>query len=147
MLQVRCQASATVDAKGRVALPAALRRALAVADVHSLVLTFHRGAIWGWTPEEFERTVERPLAGADPFNIEVMDFAHALLAPAQDVEVDKQGRTRIPAPLRALAGLQRDVMINSLVNRIEIWDRTSWDARFAQSLERAQSFSGMPRGS
>ena len=101
MLQVRCQASATVDAKGRVALPAPLRRALVVADVHSLVLTFHRGAIWGWTPEEFERTVERPLASADPFNVEVMDFAHALLAPAQDVEVDKQGRTRIPAPLRA----------------------------------------------
>jgi MraZ protein len=146
MLQVRCQAPATIDAKGRLALPASLRRALTVAGVNALVLTFHRGAIWGWTSDEFERTVERPLADADPFNVQVMDFAHALLAPAQDVEVDKQGRTRIPAPLRALAGLEREVMVNSLVNRIEIWDRASWDARFEESLQRAQSFSGMPRG-
>ena len=146
MLQVRCQAAATIDAKGRIALPAALRRALAVADVHSLVLTFHHGAIWGWTPSEFERTVERPLSDADPFNHEVMNFAHALLAPAQDVEVDRQGRARIPAPLRELAGLQREVMINSLVNRIEIWDRVAWKERFQSSLERARSFSGMPRG-
>ena len=146
MLQVRCQAPATIDAKGRLALPASLRRALTVAGVNALVLTFHRGAIWGWTSDEFERTVERPLADADPFNVQVMDFAHALLAPAQDVEVDKQGRTRIPGPLRALAGLEREVMVNSLVNRIEIWDRASWDARFEESLQRAQSFSGMPRG-
>jgi MraZ protein len=146
MLQVRCQASATVDAKGRLALPSSLRRALAVRDVRSLVLTFHRGAVWGWTPEEFERTVERPLAEADPFNTEVMDFSHALLAPAQDVEVDKQGRVRIPAELRSLADLNREVMVNSLVNRIEIWDRPTWEQRFKQSLERAQSFVGMPRG-
>lgn len=147
MLQVRCQASATIDVKGRIALPAALRRALSVADVHSLVFTFHRGAVWGWTSDVFERTVERPLAEADPFNIEVMDFAHALLAPAQDVEVDKQGRTRIPLPLRKLAGLHREVVVNSIVNRIEIWDKTIWEARFEESLKRAQSFSGMPRGS
>ena len=147
MLRVRCQASATVDTKGRLALPAALRRALVVSDVHSMVLTFHRGAVWGWTPEEFERTVERPLADADPFNIEVMDFSHALLAPAQDVELDKQGRIRIPAELRELAGLDREVMVNSLLNRVEIWDRGTWDARFKQSLERSQSIAGMPRGS
>lgn len=146
MLQVRCQAPAIIDAKGRIALPAALRRALSVANVHSMVLTFHRGAIWGWTSEEFERTVERPLSEADPFNIEVMDFAHALLAPAQDVEVDKQGRTRIPVPLRQLAGLEREIMINSLVNRIEIWDRKVWEARFTESLKRAEQITGMPKG-
>ena len=100
----------------------------------------------GMGSEEFERTVERPLSEADPFNTEVMDFSHALLAPAQDVEVDKQGRTRIPVPLRQLAGLEREIMINSLMNRIEIWDRQVWDARFEESLKRAQQITGMPRG-
>ena len=147
MLKVRCQAVATLDVKGRVALPAPLRRAVGVSDVHSLVLTFHRGAIWGWTPADFERSVEQPVAAADPFNVEVMDFAHALLAPAQDVEIDRQGRIRIPAPLRELAGLGREVMINSLVNRLEIWDRQAWTTRFSESLDRARGFSGMPGGS
>ena len=129
----------------RVSAP--LRRAVGVSDVHSLVLTFHRGAIWGWTPADFERSVEQPVAAADPFNVEVMDFAHALLAPAQDVEIDRQGRIRIPAPLRELAGLGREVMINSLVNRLEIWDRQAWTTRFSESLDRARGFSGMPGGS
>jgi MraZ protein len=145
MLRVRCQAPATLDAKGRLALPAALRRALVKFEVDSLVLTFHKGAIWGWTPEDFETTVEQPMATRDPFAQDVMDFAHALLAPAQDVDVDGQGRIRVPPPLRDLAGLDRDVMVNSLLNRVEIWDREAWDARFSQSLDRARLASGMPR--
>jgi MraZ protein len=76
-----------------------------------------------------------------------MDFSHALLAPAQDVEVDAQGRIRVPPPLRDLAGLDREVMVNSLLNRVELWDRDRWFARFTDSLSRADRLSGMPGGS
>ena len=110
-----------------------------------MVLTFHKGAIWGWTAEAFEATVEQPLADRDPFADDVMDFAHALLAPAQDVDVDGQGRVRIPAPLRTLAGLDKDVVVNSLLNRVEIWSHEAWDERFRQSLDRSKHADGMPR--
>lgn len=146
MLKVRCQAHATLDDKGRLALPAALRRAFGEANVESLVLTFHKGAIWGWTPAKFEDVVERPMAERDPFADEVMDFAHALLAPAQDVEIKDGRRILIPTPLRDLAGLSKDVVVNSLLDRIEIWDREVWEGRFKQSLDRSMSRSGMPRG-
>ena len=146
MLKVRCQAAARLDAKGRLALPAALRRELAAGDHNALVLTFHKGCVMGWTPEEFERTVERPLSEADPFDTEVMDFAHALLGPAQDVDVDGQGRIRVPALLRELAGLEREVMVNSILNRVEIWDKDAWDDRFSQARARAAALRGMPRG-
>lgn len=146
MLHVRCQAAAHLDAKGRLALPAALRREFGVHRVTSLVLTFHKGAILGWTPAEFEQTVEAPLAKADPFDEAVMDFAHALLGPAQDVEVDGQGRIRIPPLLRELASLEREVMVNSLLNRLEIWDRASWEARFKAARLGAAALKGMPGG-
>lgn len=146
MLKVRCQANATVDGKGRLALPAPLRRALGEAGEASLVLTFHKGALWGWLPADFEETVERPMAQADPFADDVMDFQHALLAPAQDVDIDGQGRIRIPSPLRDLATIDKDVVVNSLLNRIEIWDRETWETRFRASLDRASRASGMPRG-
>lgn len=145
MLRVRCQANATLDAKGRLALPAVLRRALDKHDVGSLVVTFHRGALWGWTPEVFERTIEGPIADQDPFDPAVQQFTHAVLAPAQDLEIDRQGRIRIPQPLRELAGLHKDVVVNSLGNRLEIWDRASWDAYFQRCLDAAPSLSGMPR--
>lgn len=146
MLKVRCQAHATVDDKGRLALPAPLRRALAEAGEDKLVLTLMRGAIWGWTPHDFEESVERPMQTRDLFADDVTDFAHALLAPAQDVEVDGQGRIRVPQLLRDLARIERDVVVNSLLNRLEIWDKTAWEERFRQSLDRRATASGMPKG-
>jgi len=144
MFKVRCQAHATLDAKGRLALPSPLRRALEDAAVQSLVLTFANGSVWGWEPSTFEEKVEKPMLQADPFADDVMDFAHALLAPAQDVEVDGQGRIRVPPPLRDLAGLDKEVVVNSFLDRIEIWDREKWESRFKQSLERASVSRGMP---
>ncbi len=145
MLRVRCQANATLDAKGRLALPAVLRRAIDRKELDSLVVTFHRGALWAWTPEVFERTIEGPIADQDPFDPAVQAFTHAVLAPAQDVEIDRQGRIRIPVPLRELAGIEKDVVVNSLGNRLEIWDREAWDAYFEKCLAAAPSLSGMPR--
>jgi MraZ protein len=86
------------------------------------------------------------LASADPFDEDVMDFVHSILSPAQDVEVDKQGRVRVPQLLRDLAGLDKEVVISSVLNRLEIWDRETWDSRFRQSLDRSAARSGMPSG-
>jgi MraZ protein len=147
MLRVRCQATATLDDKGRLALPAVLRRALSLHEVGSLVLTFHQGAIWGWTPDVFETTIEGPLAAQDPFNPSVLQFSHAILAPAQDVEVDRQGRIRVPPLLRELASLEKEVVVNSLGNRVELWDRDRWDEHFRRCLQAVPGLDGMPRTS
>jgi len=144
VLRVRCQATATLDDKGRLALPAVLRRALDKHEVSALVLTFHGGALWGWTPEDFERTIERPLLEQDPFNPKVLQFSRALLAPAQEVEVDRQGRIRVPAILRELAGLDREIMVNSMIDRIELWDKQRWEDQFKQCLEAVPGLPGMP---
>ena len=146
MLRVRCQAQVSVDAKGRMALPKPIRSALKNADKTSLVLAFHKGSVWGWTLEEFEQRVEGPLAERDPFDDAVMDFTHALLSTAQDVELDGQGRIRLPPELRRLAGISKDVVVHSVVNRIEIWDRPTWECRFEESLHATRGRSGMPRG-
>ena len=145
MLRVRCQATATLDAKGRLALPAVLRRALDKHDVTSLVVTFHGGSLWGWTPEVFEQTIEGPISEQDPFDPAVAQFSHAILAPAQELDIDGQGRIRVPPMLRDLAGLEKEVVVNSLGNRIELWDREKWDALFARCLQAAPSLTGMPR--
>lgn len=144
MLRVRCQATATLDPKGRLALPAPLRHALAGANESALVLTFNRGAIWGWTRETFENTVEAPLETADQFDTAVQDFIHAVVSIAQDVEIDGSGRIRIPALLRERAGLTKDVVVNSVLDRVEIWDREAWEQRFAEALERSSRTSGLP---
>ncbi len=114
MNRVRCQAHATVDSKGRLALPARVRRALDADEVTSLVFSHNRGAIWAWTPADFSERVEKPLLACDQFDSD-------------------------------LAGIDREVVINSVLGRIEIWDRVRWAARFEQALARTAGSSGMPR--
>jgi len=110
----------------------------------SLVLTFARGAVWAWTAEHYEADVEQPMAQRDPFREDVLDFAHSMMATAQDCEIDKQGRIRVPPPLRERAGLEKDCVVHVLLGHIEIWDRATWDQRFEESLNRTAGRSGMP---
>jgi MraZ protein len=134
----------TIDAKGRLALPAPIRRALEEQQQTMLVLAFSRGAVWGWTPEHYEGEVESRMMSQDPFSPEVMDFAHSMMSTAQDTEIDAQGRIRIPPPLRELAGLEKDCVVHVLLGRIEIWDQAAWNRRFEESLHRVRNQSGMP---
>lgn len=144
MIRVRCQQHVTIDDKGRLALPAPIRRALDQKEQRSLVLAFSRGAVWGWTPEHYESEVESRMMSQDPFSAEVLDFAHSMMSTAQDVELDGQGRIRIPPPLRELAGLTKDVVVHVLLGHIEIWDQEQWNRRFEESLLRVRNQNGMP---
>jgi MraZ protein len=146
MLGVRCQANVVLDGKGRLALPAPIRRALEEAGKADLVLTFVKGAIWGWTREDWIHQVEAPLAKADPFDDRVVEFAQAVVAPSQDVEVDNQGRVRLPPLLRELAGIERDVVVHSVLQRLEFWDKATWEEQFRASLARVAHRSGLPVG-
>ena len=144
MRRVRCQAELTVDAKGRLALPRPLRAALEEIGNPGLVLVFHKGALMAWTQAEFEERFEKPLAESDPFDDEVRDFTHALLSTAHDVQMDGQGRIRLPPKLRAYAHIDKDVVVHSIVGRVEIWDRISWERRFEESLQATRGRSGRP---
>ncbi|MBN2797988.1 MAG: cell division/cell wall cluster transcriptional repressor MraZ [Deltaproteobacteria bacterium] len=141
MFRVRLQASATLDDKGRLALPAQLKRALGDRGLYKMVWMVHRGAIWGYTLEDFD-AIETQWGDRDPFEPEVLQFTHAVLATAQDVEIDRQGRVHIPPMLRKLAGLDKSVVITSVLNRIEVWDSERWEARYLQAVTGLEQSGG-----
>ena len=47
---------------------------------------------------------------------------------SNDAEMDEQGRIKIPAKLREIAGLEKEVTIVGLRERLEIWDTARWNA-------------------
>ena len=49
-----------------------------------------------------------------------------MLAGAVDSDVDSQGRVLLPEYLKEYAGLQRNVVVAGLFNRLEIWDEKKW---------------------
>ena len=144
VIRVRCQQHVTIDSKGRLALPAPIRRALEDLQQGAMVLAYKAGAVWAWIPEHYEREVEARMMEQDPFSTEVLDFAHSMMSTAQDVELDAQGRVRVPPPLRQLAGLEKECVVHVLLGHVEIWDREAWENRFQESLAKAGTRSGMP---
>ena len=123
-----------LDEKGRLFLPAKFRDEL----TEGLVVT--RGqerCLTVWSLDDFARA-HRPAPRGAGHQKGTRDYVRMLFAAAGQEVPDKQGRINIPAPLREYASLRKDVVVIGSMNRIEIWDPTSWAA---YSEEQEQKFS------
>lgn len=132
----------TLDDKGRLILPSAFRPKLAEG---AFVTSFdHCLAIL--PTEEFDRMAdefERQVASGEVDVNAVRSFA----SQADEVVPDSQGRIRILPHLRAMAGLDRAVVVTGVLRRIEIWDPERWAERssagaekLADAIERGHGF-------
>ncbi len=112
-----------LDEKGRVAIPAKLRKAFSgSAVIDKLIIThgFDR-CIMAFREEDWKEFIEKkivPLSQSDPKNRSIM---RRLFGGAHECDLDKQGRILIPSYLIEDAGIEKDITILGLYKRIEIW--------------------------
>jgi MraZ protein len=121
-----------IDAKGRLPVPAAFRRALAAEG--QVVVTLLDQCLAAYSPAEWAR-LETQLAALPAFSRPVKALTRLLASRAADCEIDVQGRILLPPALRAAAGLSRDALVVGVLNRFEIWAPESWEA-FVRESER-----------
>jgi MraZ protein len=123
----------TIDPKKRLALPAKFRAELGTRVVVTRgldnCLFVYPMSVWS--------ELAAKLGGLPIGESGTRSFTRLLLAGATDVEFDSQGRILIPDYLKSAAGLERDVVVVGLYNRIEIWDQKSWAAYRASSEKSA----------
>jgi MraZ protein len=126
----------SLDAKGRVILPAKYRDQLA----EGAFVTKGRGACLSvFTPEEFE-VVATDIREQSKRGQRELNAARSFFGGTTEVRPDKQGRVALPGNLREYAGLDREVVLVGLFSRIEIWDRARWhelDQAGAQALSES----------
>ena len=113
----------SLDAKGRIIVPSRLRDQLGESFVVSKGLD---GCLFAFPPEEWDKLVEK-LQALPLTNKDARKFSRYFLAGASEVELDKQGRALLPQTLREAAGLEKDVVLCGVGNRIEIWSKDKWD--------------------
>lgn len=112
----------TIDAKGRLALPADFRKNLA----GEIVLTKgFEGSIRLFSVIEYENFIQK-LMENEAFDARLRRLRRYFIAGSQRVELDGSGRIRIPANLREFASLDKSVVVNGDGSRIEIWDTDKW---------------------
>ena len=124
----------TIDAKGRVSLPAEFRTELQRRSDRPPVLTNMLDCLALFSRDEWDAYEDR-LASVDAFRVEGHEMQRFMISGATECAPDSQGRILIPQYLREHALLDKDVTIAGVGARIEIWDRT----RFAQDLARTQA--------
>ena len=112
----------TIDAKGRLIVPAKFREQLGEAFV---ITNGNDGCLNIYTREDWETFLEK--LQLLPNNGDSRKLKRKLVAQANDVELDKQGRILVPPALREHAGLSKDVVLAGVIDKIEIWDKDRWE--------------------
>jgi MraZ protein len=119
--------SRAVDEKQRIAIPKPLRETLGGLAKGILYVTPGTdGSLAIYTEDVLARLAER-LAQASPNGQDVRAFSRLFYARAQAVELDAQGRVRIPPELVQLAGLNKEAVLIGVQDHLELWDRLRWE--------------------
>lgn len=117
----------SLDEKGRVAIPRRMRTALANTETVTVYMAPGTdGCLAVYSEAEFKVLGDR-LGTASPTGSDVRAFSRLFYARAQSLEVDSQGRMRIPPELMQIAGLQGEVMIVGVRDHLEVWDLGRWE--------------------
>lgn len=124
-------ADLTLDPKGRVMLPRALRSFYDLAGINKLVAFANGGPRAGlalYRLGDYE-ALQAQHQGADPMDPKARLFALAVASTAQQVSIDSAGRVLLPANLRALLGLERELRLFAAGSWVEIWDRSRYETQ------------------
>ena len=113
----------TIDAKGRLIIPSKFRELLG----EEFVLTKGLDGCLSIYPMDEWNAFEEKLRALPLTNKNARTFTRFFVAGATNCELDKQGRILLPATLREFAGLEKDVVLTGMLNRIEIWSKEKWN--------------------
>ena len=115
------QFSHTIDARGRLFIPASLRKELG-QTFHVTVGQDHCLSVYS------DESWAAFMARLKELSYNEVKKLRALFAYAADCEPDSQGRILIPAKLREYAGLTKEVVVVGSFDRAEIWSAERWAA-------------------
>ncbi len=123
-----------VDEKGRLLVPSRVRN-----EIAGSVLVVTRGldtCLWLFEPEVWTRFSEKIMGATSPFDAKARVIQRRIIAPAQEMEIDKAGRITIPQTLRDYAKLKKDSVILGIKKYLELWDEAEYLA-YCESTEEA----------
>jgi MraZ protein len=119
----------TIDAKGRIAIPASYRQSLIDDCAGRLVVTQHwDGCLLVYPLSEFQ-TFEQKLLSKGGLDPQVRNIQRFLIGNARDVEMDRQGRLLLPSNLRSYAKLDSKAVLSGMGNLFELWDEQQYHQR------------------
>jgi MraZ protein len=130
----------TVDAKGRVSIPAGFRVELQRRSELPPILTILPDCLALYAHDDWA-SFEQRLTDVDPFRLEGHSMQRFLISNCVECPPDAQGRILIPPYLREHAHLDKEVTIAGVGRRVELWDRKRFDEELARTQTQFREIS------
>ena len=124
------------DSKGRIMLPSSLKKQIAsvISDgfvvkrsVFNKCLEIHPMSEWNKIVNQVNQL--------NRFVKKNNDFIRSYMSGLKIVSVDSSSRLLIPKDLIKFAGLEKEIVLSSSVNIIEVWDKVEYENSVSKSLE------------
>jgi len=121
-----------LDSKGRLAVPARFRDALAARCAGRLVITADSDRCLLIYPLPDWEPIEQKLMSLSSFNAQIRELQRRLVGYAEDVELDATGRILVPSALRAYAQIEKSVVLVGQGAKFELWNQDNWESRMGE---------------
>ena len=117
-----------VDTKGRLMLPAAIKKQLAPMLQNGFVLkrAVFQPCLELYPMAEWEVLMQK-MNKLNRFKKKNNDFIRRFTAGVKVVEVDTAGRLLVPKDLMTFANISKDIVVSSAINIVEIWDKQNYE--------------------
>ena len=120
----------TLDAKGRFLLPAGLKKQLPEGENTRFFINRGFEKCLTQYPRQSWEPLYARISTLNDFDPKVREFRRFFLNGATEVELDSAGRFLLPPNLREHAGLEKDIVLASAFDKIEIWSSDNYKKFF-----------------
>lgn len=120
----------TIDAKGRFLLPAGFKKQVPEEWGNQYVISRGIEPCLTLYPMKNWEPIFSKISDLNAFDPKVRQFQRFFLNGATTVELDTAGRLLIPQNLKVYAELDKDAVLVSAVQKIEIWDKRKYQQFF-----------------
>jgi MraZ protein len=129
----------TLDAKGRIIIPAKLKKYISEDADDTLIMLPGANKCIEVYPKDIWQRKEAQLAALDIDNEESLYLIRAQMNRAHEDKMDQQSRILVPAFLKRLADIQTDVLVVGTLERIEFWNPAEYEEYFKSITEPLSS--------
>jgi MraZ protein len=131
----RGQFTYSVDSKGRLSIPARLRKHVSPESNDTFVMTQGTAACVDIYPLDQWQIIEAKLLALNTFKPNEARFVRMISQHATEDTLDSQSRILVPQALLKYAKIDKDVLILGLLKKIELWNPEVYAEYLEQSPE------------
>ena len=135
--EFRCK----LDDKGRFFIPSSIRELLDKGrpDQTKSVM-FVRGqteCLWLYALQDWENKLARARETLDDDQSRL--FMHFIVSETMASEIDRSGRICVPRRLRELSGIEEEIVVIGMYDKLELWSLEEWNSYLARMEEKYET--------